>query len=285
MRKIGQTMARLTKLLRTAVAAIVLLAVGAAAHAQEDGWQYSLTPYLWLPNVNGTLRFSLPPGLTGRTDVETGPNDYLENLSGVLMLAGEARKDSWAVFSDLIYLKFNSEESTVRDVDFMGGGSNPVDASLDVGTTSELKGWSWTLGASHTLIDNPSGTLDVLGGLRCLDINAAVDWHLSAAINGPGGAVFPASGRVTGDTAIWDGIIGVRGGLQLGTGKWSVPYYFDLGAGSSDLAWQALAGIAYGFSWGEMKLVYRHLYYDQDADKLLQDFEFSGPALGATFTF
>jgi len=279
-------MIRLTRLPRATVAAIALMAVGAAAQAQEDGWRYSLTPYLWLPNLNGTTRFDLPPGLTGRTGVETGPNDYLKNLSGILMLAGEARKGSWAVYSDLIYLKFESEESAVRDLDFAGGGSNPVDASLDTGTASELKGWAWTLGASHTLVDAPSGRLDLLGGLRYLDINAAVDWRLSAAINGPGGgAVFPASGRLSDDTTALDGIVGVRGVMQLGAGKWTVPYYFDLGAGSSDLTWQALAGIAYGFSWGEMKLVYRHLYYDQDADKLLQDFEFSGPALGATFTF
>jgi hypothetical protein len=121
--------------------------------------------------------------------------------------------------------------------------------------------------------------------LRYLDIDATTDWRLSATINGPGGASFPATGRVTAGSTLWDGIVGVRGRAQLGAGQWSVPYYFDIGAGSSQLTWQALAGIAYRFGWGDVTLAYRHLYYDQEDDKLLQDFEFSGPALGATFRF
>ncbi|MBL8351620.1 MAG: hypothetical protein JNL87_15085 [Burkholderiaceae bacterium] len=273
-------MTRPTTWMRHSLAALGLLALGEAAWAQDGGWQFSLTPYLWLPNVNGTLRVSLPPALGDRLDVEAGPNSYLENLSGVLMLAGEARKGPWAVFTDLIYLKFDAEKSKVRSV-----GSGPVDATLDLGTTSQLEGWSWTLGASHTLVDTPRGTLDAVAGLRYLDVDAAVDWRLGAAVNRPGGAVLPASGRATAGTTQWDGIVGVRGGLKLGEGKWSLPYYLDVGAGSSDLTWQALAGIAYRFSWGELKLVYRHLAYDQGADKTMRDFSFSGPALGATFRF
>jgi len=50
-------------------------------------------------------------------------------------------------------------------------------------------------------------------------------------------------------------------------------------------SWQGTAGIVYGFSWGGVRLVYRHFYYDQKDDKLLQDMRFSGPALGALFRF
>jgi hypothetical protein len=57
------------------------------------------------------------------------------------------------------------------------------------------------------------------------------------------------------------------------------------GAGSSQLTWQALAGIAYSYSWGEVKAVYRHLSYDEDIGKLMQGFESRGPAFGATFRF
>jgi hypothetical protein len=46
-----------------------------------------------------------------------------------------------------------------------------------------------------------------------------------------------------------------------------------------------MAGIAYGFSWDGVQLVYRHLYYDQKDDKLAQNMRFSGPALGVTFRF
>ena len=46
-----------------------------------------------------------------------------------------------------------------------------------------------------------------------------------------------------------------------------------------------MAGIGYAFKWGEALLNYRHLYYDQGSDKLVQELEFSGPALGVRFRF
>ena len=39
------------------------------------------------------------------------------------------------------------------------------------------------------------------------------------------------------------------------------------------------------FKWGDVLLAYRHLYYDQKDDKLIQEMRFSGPALGASFRF
>ncbi len=34
-----------------------------------------------------------------------------------------------------------------------------------------------------------------------------------------------------------------------------------------------------------LTLTYRHLYYDQKDEKLIQDMRFSGPSLGVTFRF
>jgi len=62
-------------------------------------------------------------------------------------------------------------------------------------------------------------------------------------------------------------------------------YYLDAGTGDSDLTWNAMAGLGYGFGWGELLFAYRHLEYDQPDNKLLQDFSFSGPGFGARFTF
>ena len=62
-----------------------------SASAQEDEWRFSVTPYIWLPTVDGELSFGEPPGLVVSPDVEVGPIDYLENLKGVFMIAGEAR--------------------------------------------------------------------------------------------------------------------------------------------------------------------------------------------------
>ena len=64
-----------------------------------------------------------------------------------------------------------------------------------------------------------------------------------------------------------------------------MPYYADVGAGDADLTWQAMVGVTYNWNWGGVSLVYRHLSYDMDGDKLLQDVAVSGPALGLTFRF
>jgi hypothetical protein len=64
-----------------------------------------------------------------------------------------------------------------------------------------------------------------------------------------------------------------------------MPYYLDIGSGSSTLTWQGFLGVAYAFKWGDAVFGYRRLYYDQSDDKLLQNFRFSGPSLGASFRF
>lgn len=258
-----------------------LLAASSLVQAQEQ-WAYSLTPYVWLPSINGKLKYEIPPGAGGAPEVDTGPNNYLENLSMVLMLAGEARKGDWGIFTDFIYLKFDKQKSNVSAIDF--GGSR-VSTSADVSTRSGLKGYEWTIGASRTVLKSPRATLDILGGLRYFHIEANTDWQLAATVSGPGGGqTFPAAGSISRKSDLYDGIIGVRGRVRWGDTPWFSPYHLDVGGGSST-TWQGVLGVGYGFKWGDMVLAYRTLYYDQGGDKLLQNFRFSGPTLGATFRF
>jgi len=266
-----------------AAATLCLAPLAARAQPEADKWTFALTPYIWLPNVNGTLRYSPPAGTTGGPDVRTGPNDYLKNLSLALMLAGEARNGRWSILSDVIYLDFNKEQSNVSDVNF--GGSR-VTSSLNATTSSSLTGVQWLLATGYTIAQTPKASADLISGFRYLRIDASTNWQLSAAVTGPGGTqTFPAAGSASARAQIWDWIIGVRGRFGIGDTKWSAPYYVDVGAGSSSITWQGMIGIAYSFKWGDASLVYRHLYYDQTSGGLLQSFSFSGPALGATFRF
>jgi len=269
------------------LAAMTAMIFTAPAQAQSvasaDQWKFSITPYLWLPNVNGTLKYSIPPGAGGSPEVEAGPNDYLQNLQAVIMLSGEVRKDRWSVFTDVIYLAFSDEESSVKSVNF---GGNLVSSSLNLATSSSLRGTAWTLGAGYAVQTGQPVKLDVFGGLRYFSLQASTSWQLEGVINGPGpGQTFPRTGGISAGADLWDGIIGVRGRVPLGISDWSIPYYLDIGAGSSQLTWQGMIGIAYTFKWGDVTLAYRNLYYDQKDDKLVQNLRFSGPALGVTFRF
>ena len=269
------------------LAAMTAMIFTAPAQAQTvvppDQWKFSITPYLWLPNVNGTLKYSIPPGAGGSPEVEAGPNDYLQNLQSVIMLSGEARKDRWSVFTDVIYLAFSDEKSSVKSVNF---GGDVVSSSLNLATSSSLRGTAWTLGAGYAVQTGQPVKLDVFGGLRYFSLQASTSWQLEGVINGPGpGQTFPRTGGISAGADLWDGIIGVRGRVPLGISRWSIPYYLDIGTGSSQLTYQWMLGIAYSFKWGEVTLAYRDLYYDQTDDKLVQDLRFDGPALGATFRF
>ena len=269
--------------MKRAILAAFLAATALLGEASaQESWNFSLTPYIWLPNINGTLKYAIPPGGGGRPEVETGPNDYLENLSFALMLAGDARKGKWSVFTDLIYLDFDSEGSTVKAVNF---GGERVSTTLNASTRSSLTGVAWTFAGGYAAVQDPKHTLDVLGGLRYFGLEASSDWQLSAAVSGPNGQTFAQSGRISQREDLWDVIVGVRGRLKLGEGGWFLSYYVDMGAGSSALTAQALLGAGYAFKWGELAAMYRYVYYDMKDDGLLQDMRFAGPAFGATFRF
>lgn len=269
----------------TVISTACLLLFSQGLFAATEKWQFEVTPYLWLPNIEGTLSFDIPSGSNASPNVEVGPVDYLEALDIGGMLALGARKGKWSVFTDLIYLDFSAEKSTVKSVNFTGTHVS-VGAGLDVTTASSLEGFQWTFAGGYNFVQSERATLDLFGGFRYFGVEASIDWALTAAITSPvGGKAFPRSGTLSQSEDLLDAIVGGRGRVNLGKSKWYLPYYLDIGTGSSDFTWQGLLGVAYAFKWGDIKLAYRHLDYNTDEGKLLEDFRFSGPAFGATFRF
>ena len=269
-------------LLALITAAIFTATAQAQSAAPADPWKYSITPYFWLPNFNATLKYSVPPGGGGSPSVEVGPNDWLEALSTALMISGEVRKERWLAFTDFIYLDFSSEKSAVKSIDFVG---SVVSSSVNASTNSSLRGLVWTLGAGYAVLPDRPVALDVFGGLRYGGLQASTDWQLAADVTGPGGGqTFPRAGSISERMDLWNAIIGVKGRFWLGSSNWSIPYYLDVGTGSG-LTWQGMLGVADSFSWIDVTLAYRNLYFDQEGDKLIQDLRFDGFALGVTFRF
>jgi hypothetical protein len=264
---------------------LLLTSVLALRAAADDAWTFSVTPYLFLPTINGTTRFNLPPASgDGRFDIELGPNDYLSNLQATAMLTGEARKGRFSIATDLVYLSFAGEKSNVRDVE-IGGDRLPVDVTFNRDTQTSFKGTAWTLVGGYAIVSEPQSTFDVIGGFRYFGVRAQADWQLSGDVTLPGGGVsFPRSGNISRDSDLWDGIVGFRGRGTFAP-RWSIPYYADIGGGSSDLTWQAMAGVTYSYGWGDVGVAYRHLAYDQKEDALMQNMSFSGPAILFSFHF
>ena len=242
----------------------------------DGSWHFTLTPYVWLPNVNGTIDGHVLGSNLGdlRASTEIGPNDYLQNLKFGAMATGEVRKGDWSVFTDIIYIDFGDQRSRVRNITGLEG--RPL-SSIDRNATTSLSATVWTLAGARTLVHKPMGNLDLLAGFRYVGI----DTELKLDITGSEG-VIDTRVRSSRNLTEWDGILGVKGQLRLGEGRWFMPYYLDVGTGSSNWTWQALIGVGYAFDWGEVNLSIRSLSYDYN-DKHDADLRMTGPTLGATF--
>ncbi|MCH8137192.1 MAG: hypothetical protein IIB77_14550 [Proteobacteria bacterium] len=280
--------------MKTLVLTLLCLAISGTAvgETSADEWQFQLTPYIWLPTIDGTLNYGPPPGSGGSPDVEIGPTDWLELLNFGVLMSGSARKGRFSMFTDVLYLSMTKNgDGRVVSVDGTVSGpggsvSIPVSADLTLNTRTDFDGLVWTFAAAYTVKQTDASSLDIFAGARLFSVDFSTRWDLTAAITTPGGVeLLAAQGGVGSDTDLWDAIVGVRGHVGLGNGKWSVPYYLDIGTGSSDLTWSAMTGLTRSVGWGEILFVYRHLEYDEDFDGLMQNFSFSGPAVGASFRF
>ena len=124
-----------------------------------------------------------------------------------------------------------------------------------------MKGTTWILAGGCSVLQGGFGRLELLAGFRYFGLEAPGDWNLTVSIDGPGeGQVFPRSGSISQREGVWDGVIGLRGRLNLGTGRFYVPCYFDIGTGTSEVTWNGGIGLGYGSKWGDIIFDYRHLY-------------------------
>lgn len=252
---------------------------GSGAWRAEDRWGFRAVVYGWLPGVSGDSRF---PASTGGSGVSIAFSDYLNALEFVFMGGLEARRGRLGLLADVIYLDFETDKAATREltVSVPGGPvAQPVGASASVNVG--LSGWATSFAASWLLVDRPGYELQVLGGLRYLDISSSIAWVFGG--NTAGMPPVTLAGRRELEPGVIDGIAGVRGRVTLGASRWFVPWHFDLGAGESELTWQAYAGAGYAFDWGEVVAGWRHLDYRFEDGGVLQDIELGGPLVGAAF--
>jgi hypothetical protein len=254
-------------------AAMAPPAAAAEVNMYDGQWHYQLTPYGWFPSISGDLDFTLPSGGGGSPSVKVNPSSYLKDLQFAAMFYAEARKGSFALFTDVVYADIASLKSTVHELRGPNGRiSLPVNVDVNVG----VKELVWTAGAQYTLIRNETFSLDALAGVRYGSIKSSLDANSSIAGSGYG-----FSNGTTQKVNLWDGIVGVQGKLLLGDDKkWFVPYELDIGAGSNNWVWNGIIGIGYRFDWGNVLVAYRNLDYRMTGDELVQNLQMSGPAIG-----
>lgn len=262
----------------TALLAVALTGfapVAAQAEATGDSWQYQAAIYLWLPSIGGDTSF---PSSSGGSSVDVSGEDVLDALEMAFMGTVGAKKGKWGVWSDLVYADFGASKDGSRDFT-IGNAGIPADVNADL--KYDITAWIWTVAGTYELVKKPNYTLDVLGGVRYLDVTQTLDWSINGDISG-----LPVSrdGSAEVSSSLWDGIVGVKGVVNLGNErKWFIPYYLDVGTGQSDLTWQVNAGIGYRYNWGALVATWRYLDYEADSNEPIKSLNLNGPLFGASF--
>jgi hypothetical protein len=267
-------------------------------------WTFDITPYAWLPSLNGS---STIKGHT--TDIDaTFFGDLIhrkipKELFG-LMAAFEARNDRFAVIGDFTYMLLGAGKGGARSETF--GQRVRADIDLDVNLTTkmvifELAGayqlarWGATSGMPG------SGTaIDIYGGGRLWWQQADVSLALSAQLI----AILPRrtftisadrAVATSGDITWIDPIVGLRLRHQFAPGS-ELTLSGDVGGFGvgSEFSWQAIGAYRFTFAktnnvtWSGM-LGYRALYvdYSKSAGDTLYVFDMlqHGPVAGLTARF
>ncbi len=250
-----------------AAATLAVAALGAAwssiAVAQDEMWRTRAQIYGWFPSAPELID-DAGSGLRLDPIDETGS-------------PRPARTSRFGLLADQVHLNLESNRTALRTARALGVG---LPGSTDNAT--QLRGSTWTVAGSYAAIATPRYDLHTLAGLRYLRTDSSIDVRTSTEANAfapltvQGASVRPE---------VWDAVLGVHGRVRLGDGKWFAPYYFDVGAGQSDLTWQAFGGIGYAFSWGEVIGSYRYLDYNFSPGSHLRDLTFSGPSISFGIRF
>jgi hypothetical protein len=222
----------------------------------SDGWQFQLSPYLFLAGMKGTVGIG---GLTAQVDAPF--RDIVKELNFGFMAAFEARKNKLLVLTDVMYMNL--------------ADSNALPGPLFSSVHADFKAFILAPYLGYRVAEKKGASLDVLGGIRY--------WHLSTNLDFRPG-VLPAR-EVTGSKNWVDGVGGLKGKVHLSP-RLFLTGLGDVGAGGSHITYQLFGGGGFEVSKKVALVIgYRYLKVDYDRDSFIFDMGMKGLLVGVTFKF
>ena len=242
-----------------AAAGLLIAAVGGPALAQENGWSFALSPYLWTPGISSSVATNV-----GTLDADASIDDVISALDFAVMGALEARNGRWGLIGDLVYSDLTENNDTPFGVLF---SQARVDTDLTMATVY----------AGYRVHEDDRVAVDVLAGARAIWLDVDVGLRPGAL-----------PGRNFGLSDDWvDPLVGLRGRVDL-TDRWFATALADVGGfdAGSDLTWQVLATLGYQFNarWS-VQGGWRKLSIEKEMEGRDVELDFGGPALGFTVRF
>ena len=227
----------------------------------EDDFTFIVSPYVWMPVVDGQVGGTEP----GALDFTIDTGDLLDAFDFGGLIHGEVRhKSGWGVSVDYMF------------ADLSTGGSIGIG---DLTTVVDANILEVTVLRRVDLGDN---ALDLYGGIRRWDSEVVVDVDI------------PVIGFdiLTGDT--WtDPIVGARYQHAISS-KWQLLVQGDIGGfgADSDFTWHAVGGINYALSQrASVQLVYKRLSVERQSPRIGGgppvdlDLTVQGPLIGFAYRF
>ena len=239
-----------------------------AASAQDvsgsGGYQFLVTPYLWLASVHATTMTPLEREPEVNSNVST--IDLLSHLDGAPFMGSfEARYGALGFLVDAIHLPV-STRITTHDIFFQGGNAA---LRADTGTGVAL----------YRVLEDPVQFADAGLGFRAWGFSSRVALNPGLL---PGVSVNPGGGWA-------DPLIGGRYHRDLGNG-WGLTAYGDVGGFGvgAHTDWQVMGTVDYSLnsSWN-LHLGYRSLNFDITGSEGRFGFNvhLRGPIIAGTFRF
>lgn len=224
------------------------LLLSGAAHA--EGWQYTVTPYIWAPDLDVELEVRPNPQVSDTQQM-------FDDLGGAFLVQGEARRNRWSLLGEITYLDLSD------DFTF---GSAGVDAGWD------LSGTMVSLGAGYAVYDENSARVEVVGGLRRWDFEATTD---------------VASQRAEDDIDFIDPMVGLRVETPVGRG---LMFLGQANIGGDDFGSQqqidAIAQLRLPIRDNiNVSAGYRYLKLDFEEGDVVSDSTVQGPFISFGFNF
>jgi len=228
----------------------------------SNEWHGSISPYMWGVNVTGTLYYN--QSTLGTVTMGTG--QLLQDLNIGGMLFGEIHKGDFGVMADLFYAKMTLNKSSVV-------------GQADLGSKTTVETGIYTLAGTYTLHNTSNSYVDALAGVRILALNATTNISI-------GDTPYSAVAKMS-STSV-DPIVGIKGRFRIADTDYFVPFYADVGGGSSStqVTSQQILGVGKAYEWGEATLAFKNLYYKQKSQSsATADLNMYGVLVGATFRF
>ena len=249
----------------------------------------TLCPTCGCQSLNANVNYNLPPEIGGTVSANPsiGFGDLVSHLNIGFAGAADARYDRFSVLTDILWLNIGGVAGQLRSVRFPNQPAVPISGSVNSSESLKLNSEIWTLAGGYTVAQGDWGNIDAIAGFRLLALSTTTNYSLGITIMGPRGnaATFGGVGGVSGSADIWNGIAGFRGRIRLGGTQFFIPYYFDIGAGGSNLTWQIASGLGYHTPWADASLTYRYLSFEQSNSSADGRLWMQGPMLAINFTF